>query len=59
MVAGSENTNEDDKSSEEDALIGGGHGPIFLTQEDEEMEDESGIRIKEGGTFQLDIALDG
>jgi hypothetical protein len=36
-----------------------GHGPIFLTQEDEEMEDESGVRIKGGGTFQLDIALDG
>jgi hypothetical protein len=25
MVAGSENTNEDDENSEEDALIGGGH----------------------------------
>jgi hypothetical protein len=42
-------------------LLDGRHDPTFLTREDEDedMEDESGTRIEEGGAFQLDSALDG
>jgi hypothetical protein len=44
MLAGSENTIEDDENSEEDALLGGGHDPTSLTQEDdEEMEERMNL----------------